>query len=436
MSRHKSLSALALVASVVAACGGGQIPGAAAATAAAGHAPVTITVFNWGQGGDQYWEDTNKAFEAKYPWITVKAESVPFEQYLQQEGAYINSKSGPDVMANNVGLELFERKTAYLPLNDRLTPDTTAQLATYAWGCDNFDTTKSCYGLPQSFQGNVMYYNIKVLQAAGVDPKNPPATWDAFGAACDKIKATGKACIAMGTGSTVAYWDYPEIVRNYLDEKGIIDQFKGRIPWTDPRMVNTLKRLAEMADKGWFQASASTIPMLPDGGDVFTSGNAGFVASIISDVFNWKQWGDAIGNDNLGVMPWPVIEASAPLAHKFSGVEGFVHGITAWSQHPDEAFLYVAWLAGAENANLFLKEAGGQPINKTFNAGLITNSPSFTKIQTLITDPTLHAGVLLSGKEADALSRGYQQIMLKQITVDQWVQQMQAALLASPEKQP
>jgi multiple sugar transport system substrate-binding protein len=134
-------------------------------------------------------------------------------------------------------------------------------------------------------------------------------------------------------------------------------------------------------------------------------------------------------------MRWPVIEPDAPLAHKFSGVEGFVHGVTSWSQHPDEAFDYVAWLASADNANLFLTEAGGQPINTTFDASLIDYSPSFTTIQEIIKDPTLHAGVLLSGKEADALSRGYQQIMLKQITVDQWVDQMQAALEQSPEKQ-
>ena len=55
-------------------------------------------------------------------------------------------------------------------------------------------------------------------------------------------------------------------------------------------------------------------------------------------------------------------------------------------------------------------------------------------IQEMIKDPTLHAGVLLSGKEADALSRGYQQTMLSR-TVDQWVDQMQAALEQSPEKQ-
>ena len=202
-------------------------PGATLAQSPDTHEPVTIRVLNWGQGGEQYWEAANDAFEAAYPWVTVEYESVPFEQYLQLEGAYINSKSGPDVMANNVGLELFERKAAYLPLNDRLTPEITDELASHTWSCEGFDDQNPCYGLPQSFQGNVMYYNRSVLQEAGLDPDAPPATWDELSAACEQVKATGKACIAMGTGSTVAYWNYPEIARNYLDDQAIIDQYQG-----------------------------------------------------------------------------------------------------------------------------------------------------------------------------------------------------------------
>lgn len=43
-------------------------------------------------------------------------------------------------------------------------------LITYSGGCLNFDTSKSCYGLPFGYQGNVMYYNKKVLAEAGPRP--------------------------------------------------------------------------------------------------------------------------------------------------------------------------------------------------------------------------------------------------------------------------
>ena len=400
------------------------------------HEPVTIKLLNWEQGGPQYWDDAVKAFEANYPWITVERESVPFERYYEKEGAYISSKSGPDVMANNVGYELFERKDAYLPINDRVGPYV-KDLISYRSGCLDFDSNKDCYGLPQSFQGNVMYYNRDVLKAAGVDPDNPPQTWEDFGKACDAIKKAGYDCIAMGTGHTIAYWNFPEVAKNFWgSEDDMLKFYRGEIPWTDPMLRGTLEKMAEMSKNGWFQADAPTMVMLPDGGNYFMSGKAGFAATIVSDVLNWKVYGDALGYDKVGVMLWPVINADAPLAKKFSGVEGFVHGVTAWSKHPDEAFMFVAWLAGAENANLFLKEAGGQPVNKTFDKSLVTNSPAFTKIQTIIQDSTLHTGIMMSGRELDAISRGFQQIMTNDITVDDWVKLMQTALDESPEKKP
>jgi len=400
------------------------------------HEPVTIKLLNWDQGGPQYWDDAVKAFEAQYPWITVEREAVPFERYFEIEGAYIASKSGPDVMANNVGYELFERKDAYLPINDRIEPYV-GDLISYRSGCLDFDPAKPCYGLPQSFQGNVMYYNRDILTEAGLDPENPPQTWEDFGKACDAIKKVGKDCIAMGTGTTIAYWNFPEVAKNFWgSEDDMLKFYRGELPWTDPILRGTLEKMAEMAQKGWFQADAATTVMLPEGSDYFISGKAAFVATIISDVYNWKVWGDAMGYDKIGVMRWPAINPDAPLVKKFSGVEGFVHGVTAWSQHPDEAFMFVAWLAGAENANLFLKEAGGQPINKTFDKGLVTNSPAFTKIQDIILDSTMHSGIMGSGREMDALSRGFQQIMTGDITVDDWVAMMQKALEESPEKAP
>ncbi len=400
------------------------------------HEPVTIKLLNWEQGGPQYWDDAVKAFEAQYPWITVERESVPFERYYEIEGAYIASESGPDVMANNVGYELYERKDAYLPINDRIGPYV-GDLISYRSGCLDFDPNKPCYGLPQSYQGNVMYYNRDILTEAGLDPDNPPQTWEDFGKACDAIKAIGKDCIAMGTGHTIAYWNFPEVAKNFWQsEDDMLRFYRGEIPWTDPILRNTLEKMAEMAQNGWFQADVATTVMLPGGGDYFMSEKAAFVATIVSDVLNWKIWGDAMGYDKIGVMRWPAINPDAPLVRKFSGVEGFVHGVTAWSQHPDEAFMFVAWLAGTENANLFLQEAGGQPVNKTFDKSLVTNSPAFTEIQEIIQDSTLHTGIMASGRELDALSRGFQQIMTGDITVDDWVAMMQTALEESPEKSP
>lgn len=395
---------------------------------------TTIRVLGWAPGTAKFWTDTVAAFQKANPTIKVKLETVPFDKYAEVQGPYITSKSGPDVMSNNAGLELFDRRNAYTPIP----ADVRAagkQLLTYSGECLGFDITKPCYGLPFSYQGNVMYYNKLILTKAGLDPNKPPTTMTDFGTACKAIEAIGVTCLALGlTGVFPAYWDFPEIARNYLTEADMRKVLAGKMPWTDPKMVKILQGLATLTNSGWTNSSAPSISMLPDAADLFSSGKAAFAGTIISDAVNWKAFGQALGDANLGAMLWPTIVPTAPLAHKFSGIEGSMYGVTAWSKQKPAAFKFVKWMAGTTNGNLWVKDAGGQALNKNVDKSLLPKSPALAQIQKIIAHPTLHVGVLLSSQEADALGRGWQQVALGQLTVAQWTDQMQTALKNSPSK--
>ncbi|GAB2958414.1 hypothetical protein GCM10027280_53950 [Micromonospora polyrhachis] len=149
---------------------------------------------------------------------------------------------------------------------------------------------------------------------------------------------------------------------------------------------------------------------------------------------NWEAFGKAIGDENLGVTRWPAINPNAPLAQKFSGIEGAVYGVTKWSKKKQAGLEFITWLAGKENGELWVRYGKGQPLNKNVDKALLPTSPSFQKIQELVAQPTLHSGVMLSGPETDALARGWQQVTLGQLTVEKWAEQMQQALERSPTK--
>ncbi|BCJ68876.1 ABC transporter substrate-binding protein [Polymorphospora rubra] len=426
MLRRKIAGALAAglaAATLLTACGGDAADG-----------PVTLKVLTWEPGGTEYWAQVKSTFEASHPDIRLDMEAVPFDRYPEVQGPYITSQSGPDVMANNAGLELFDRRGAYEPLGERAA-EINKDLVTYSGACEGFDTTKPCYGVPFSYQGNVLYYNKSVLTAAGLDPENPPTTWDEFSAACEAVKNSGKTCLALGlSGTFPAYWDFPEIARNYLTEDDIRGLLAGTLSWTDPKLVATLEKLAEITTSGWTNSNAPSITMLPDGADIFQRGDAAFAGTIISDAVNWEAFGKALGDDNLGVTRWPVINPDAPLAQKFSGIEGAVYGVTKWSEKKQAGLEFISWLAGKENGELWVRYGKGQPLNSTVDKALLPTSPSFLKIQEFVAQPTLHAGVMLSGPETDALARGWQQVTLGQLTVDKWAEQMQQALERSPTK--
>lgn len=158
---------------------------------------TTIKVLNWQPGGPEYWAALVEAFEAEHPDIKVELETVPFDHYPDVQGPYIATCSGPDVMEQNAGLELFDRRVAYQELPTEVLA-AGEDLLTRSGGCLNYDLSQACYGLPFGLQGNVMYYNKEVLTEAGLYPENPPATWEEFGDACEKINAMSKTCLALG----------------------------------------------------------------------------------------------------------------------------------------------------------------------------------------------------------------------------------------------
>jgi multiple sugar transport system substrate-binding protein len=199
-------------------------------------------------------------------------------------------------------------------------------------------------------------------------------------------------------------------------------------------MQNGLKLLASMSDKGWFQEGWPTIQGIPDALDLFSSGGAAFIGSIISDVANWKQYEDALGQDKVGVMLWPAVDAKNPMMKKFSGFQGFQHGITKWCKNPKEAWEYVKFLASPEGGNLFLKHAGGQPINKKFDKSIAGSSPNFAKIQQLIQSNMVQTVLLMTSREVDTLSRCWTQYGTGDITIEEWTQQLQDALEQSIDK--
>jgi len=397
---------------------------------------TTIKVLGWAPGNAKFWTNTVAAFEKANPTIKVVMQNVPNPQYMSVQGPYITSQSGPDIMANNAGLEIADRRSAFLPMPPYVLATAKKNLVSYSGACLGFNPKNPCYGMPFSYQGNVMYYNKLVLKKAGLDPENPPKTMAEFGTACKAIKTSGNTCLAIGLqGQFPSYWDFPEIARNYLTEADMRSVLAGKLPWTDPKMVKVLQGLDMLTSSGWTNTDAPSIAMLPDAANLFTSGKAAFAGTIISDAVNWQAFGAALGDENVGAMLWPTINAAAPLANSFSGIEGSVYGVTAWTKKRAASFKFLQWLAGPTHASLWVKDVGGISLYKDVDKKALPSSPALAQILKIIARPTLHVGVLLSSQETDALSRGWQQVALGQMTVAEWTTSMQTALDNSPSKQ-
>jgi ABC-type glycerol-3-phosphate transport system substrate-binding protein len=384
------IAGIGCVAIIAAACGtsGSATPGATSASAAPASAapasvaapslaagPVTLTVMQWGNQGDAWWNQRVADFTKKYPNVTIKFDVVPYGQYADKLGAYRTAGSGPDVMQMTAGGYMLGFADMLLPLNGLV--DLSGYNAVEA-GCQDYDCTKTIYGIPWAAQGHPLYYNKAVLTAAGLDPANPPKTWKDMDAACTKIEAVGKACIAAGPKD---YGGLTETAGALLNQTASAEQCKGlhagTTHGTDPWMVNAFALWADMVKRGWFQKGVADANLAPEAQDLFTGGGSGFYTGLMGDAYDWKVLGKVLG-DNLGVYIGPQIEQDFPLAGVGPGplstsldaAGGTVFTVAKSTKAPGEAVAFAKFMTGSETA-VAVTDAGSYPASKTFDSASI-----------------------------------------------------------------
>ena len=128
-----------------------------------------------------------------------------------------------------------------VPLNDVIDPDrdkfVTARLDIYSKDGKN-------YGLPFHVGASVIYYNMEILNAAGVDPYKID-TWDDFMAAGKQVKA--KSGKPMTTLEVTEHWSFWPLVAQQGSD--FVDK-NGKIILDNETNVKTLQFLKDMMNSG------------------------------------------------------------------------------------------------------------------------------------------------------------------------------------------
>ncbi len=347
-------------------------------------AKITLTVWDWhaadpSKGVGQWLSNIDREFEGYCPTIQIKHVGQSHDQYYEiLKAAAANPTRGPDVVMLHQGMRVMDQRPSLITLSDYVTPDFRSRLVGWDLTCEGFDPAGVPLAVPIAVQGLVWYYNRSVLTEAGLNPDAPPQTWADFLAACDAVAQKGKAGIAMGEKE--GFWGEWFVNSAYLQSFEDRDRDRlasGELSWTDPRAVGVLARLKELSDRGCFQKGATSTRLFPDAGEVFMRGEAAFFLGLISDVAHWKEFGGMIGPQNLGVMTCPLFDQGTN-AGKFPVGGAFAYAVTRGSQHPAEAFSYIAFVANDAHANSFLSDVGSFPANQSYNRAYLTDPTAQT----------------------------------------------------------
>ncbi|MEV0788695.1 extracellular solute-binding protein [Kribbella sp. NPDC050459] len=265
--------------------------------------------------------------------------------------------------------------------------------------------------------------NTKTLESAGVDPRTPPATTDAWIEQLKKISAkSGNGAFLMA--SSLADRFLFSHVSNWLSDAEIDATLAGKASWTADGWRKGLQLLAELRDAGVIVNKT-----LPGGdGDNPTVEKGFFNVQDTPVIFDASV---AIGVARATAPDFTeYVSMGVPKAtdgtHKPRVYGGVGKGacINPKGKNVDAAVKFVQWLTEPEQAKVFADEVGLIPANPKVKATDLP--PQVAGFASLVDAIEIVPSPLVADVRT-ALVSGVQGLVLKEKTVDQVLGEMETA---------
>ncbi|WP_062357467.1 ABC transporter substrate-binding protein [Herbidospora yilanensis] len=364
MRRTTRLTAVATILSLaLAGCGGGDDPAESGGGTAA--APTEISYWLWDSNQLPAYQACADAFHAANPAVTVKISQFGWADYWTGLTTNLVSGTAPDVFTNHLNYyPEFAGKQQIQPLDDFIAADGT-RTDVYAPGLADLwvSADGKRYGLPKDFDTIAVFYNKKMLADAGVtEEQMKTLTWnptdggtyedviarltvdengkrgDEEGFDKSKVEVYGLGLDENnGAGVGQQMWSMYALSTGW--------QFTDKNPWgtsfkyDDPRFQETVAWWRGLIEKGYMPSLA-----IARSG---TSVNDGFGAGryALSTNGSWMI-NTYYGYDGVevGTAPTPI----GPSGKRATIYNGLADSIYAGSEHKDQAWQWVKYLASAD----------------------------------------------------------------------------------------
>jgi len=212
------------------------------------------------------------------------------------------------------------------------------------------------YAIPWFTDAGVLYYRRDLLEEAGLDV---PETWDEFRTACDALASDPDVDGYVWQGAR-----YEGLVCNFLEFLWSIggsiepDRLRDETPSVRNEVAAALALMKSLVDEGYSPQSVLTYKE-EDARRVFTEGQSIFLR-------NWPYaWSMAQGEgskvtDVVGIARLPHAPGETP----YSTIGGWNVAVSTFSKHPEEAFEFLAFIAGERSLELRAIEGGYLPTRK------------------------------------------------------------------------
>ena len=198
---------------------------------------VTITISNWleaEEATEEIFREMLDDFMAENPDILVESQAIPFNQYKDQVLIAGTSGNAADViLGNSQMMSAFNGAGILAELDTLVSQEILDDIYPgYLSGTTYDGKVKAVSWAPHPI---AMYYNKELFEKAGLDPEQPPVTWEEMTEAAEAITAlgqdeSGNTIYGLGipTGKvahsgTVFNGIFYAFGGHFLDESGTVD---------------------------------------------------------------------------------------------------------------------------------------------------------------------------------------------------------------------
>jgi multiple sugar transport system substrate-binding protein len=346
----------------------GALSPALASARATRSTAASLKMWWWGQTeavGIQSWmKDTITKFKAQ-TGISMDATLMDTSQVIPQFTRAAAAGNVPDVQFLFNGI--YHMENVWLGYIQALDGLVSAATIKHGGGTPLSSYNGKAYRTGFYALGFGVEYNKAHFEKAGLDPENPPKTWDAFIEACGKLKAKGY--IPLGGGVKDGFfgeWWFINTATQELDSPAdAINLFIGKLDWREPRYHEHWVKLQELHDKGYINNDINS-RQLYQGIQLFDTGKASMCLNSSPALPNsMKQ----LGKDNVGLMVFPVFGKGKMAGVPILDTQGF--GIPAKAHDPHSAAKFIDFMHSPDRLQAYWTLSKQIPADDRFNASVI-----------------------------------------------------------------
>ncbi len=205
---------------------------------------LNLVAADYGTGpadsSQKYWQAIADAFHAANPAITVKVQTVNWNDFDTKVQTMVQNRQYPDITEGDYFSNYAQEGLLYKAsdvLSDPANPmPVFTKLGSYGG---------AQYGIPFTTSSRAFFYNKKLFAQAGI--ADAPKTWDELMADAGKIKALGKIGYGLPLGPEEAQ---AETLLWFLGNGGGYQDADGKWAINSPQNVETLQFMTKLVQAG------------------------------------------------------------------------------------------------------------------------------------------------------------------------------------------